>query len=558
MGKKDKKRKDKKVTGAEKTAAKTEKKATQKLKKELRLKGEEDIEKLIAEVQELDRKRLEVTEDVVTPPSPRSNFSFVAHPEKDELILFGGEFFNGSKTLVYNDLFIYNIKKNEWILVKSPNAPPPRSAHQALILPRGGGELWIFGGEFTSPSQSQFYHYKDLWVFRTSTRRWEKIAASGGPSSRSGHRMVACKKHLIVFGGFHDNGRDYKYFNDVYTFDSETLKWQKPEVHGTPPTPRSGFVMAPLSDGRILIYGGYSKDRLKKDVDKGIVHSDMFLLQPDKGEPSSGEWFWTRVKHGGCKPSPRSGCTMAVLPNDDRAYVFGGVYDTESEETLEGTFYDELYRLDLDLRKWYRVAPRGKGEVEKKRRRRVANETEEETDRLEECSARDERVSKVEQIHSDSETDSPLPSRVTTVEDGIFTLTIGPLNASTSCEGTEADADEPTSRFVPRARMNAGLALKRGVLYLYGGVYEANEKEITLADFHCLDLHRLDEWRTLIEYDDEQQEWIDSECSEAEESEDDDDDDEDGADGSDDDDARSDKLEDGLAEETPKNVVEIA
>lgn len=33
------------------------------------------------------------------PPSPRVNFTFVAHPAKDELLLFGGEFFNGMRAL---------------------------------------------------------------------------------------------------------------------------------------------------------------------------------------------------------------------------------------------------------------------------------------------------------------------------------------------------------------------------------------------------------------------------------------------------------------------------
>lgn len=31
--------------------------------------------------------------------------------------------------------------------------------------------------------------------------------ASGGPSGRSGHRMVACKRQLILFGGFHESAR---------------------------------------------------------------------------------------------------------------------------------------------------------------------------------------------------------------------------------------------------------------------------------------------------------------------------------------------------------------
>ena len=50
--------------------------------------------------------------------------------------------------------------------------------------------MYIFGGEYASPSESQFHHYKDLWVFHFNSRRWEKIVAKDGPSSRSGHRMV--------------------------------------------------------------------------------------------------------------------------------------------------------------------------------------------------------------------------------------------------------------------------------------------------------------------------------------------------------------------------------
>jgi hypothetical protein len=48
-----------------------------------------------------------VVEEIVPRPSPRANASFLANPLKDnELILFGGEFFNGKISEVYNDLFM--------------------------------------------------------------------------------------------------------------------------------------------------------------------------------------------------------------------------------------------------------------------------------------------------------------------------------------------------------------------------------------------------------------------------------------------------------------------
>jgi len=76
---------------------------------------------------------------------------------------------------VYGDLAVYNLKKKSWTRIQSPGAAPPRCAHQAVLTATDGGQLWIFGGEYASPSQSQFYHYKDLWVFYLKTKKWEKI-----------------------------------------------------------------------------------------------------------------------------------------------------------------------------------------------------------------------------------------------------------------------------------------------------------------------------------------------------------------------------------------------
>lgn len=33
----------------------------------------------------------------------------------------------------------------------------------------------MFGGEFASPTQSQFYHYKDLWVYHIKEKQWQNI-----------------------------------------------------------------------------------------------------------------------------------------------------------------------------------------------------------------------------------------------------------------------------------------------------------------------------------------------------------------------------------------------
>lgn len=136
----------------------------------------------------------------------------------------------------------------------------------------------------------QFYHYKDLWVYRLSDKKWEKASPAfgasasnhQGPSARSGHRMVAIKKKLFVFGGFYDSGISYKYFNDMWMFSMETYTWQEIQT-GTSikPAPRSAGCITATPDGKILVWGGYSRTSVKKEIDRGITHQDFFALVPD-------------------------------------------------------------------------------------------------------------------------------------------------------------------------------------------------------------------------------------------------------------------------------------
>nr|XP_060508723.1 kelch domain-containing protein 4-like [Panthera onca] len=162
--------------------------------------------------------------------------------------------------------------------------------------------------------------------------------------------MVAWKRQLILFGGFHESTRDYIYYNDVYAFDLDTFTWSRLCPSGTGPTPRSGCQMSVTPQGSIVIYGGYSKQRVKKDVDRGTQHSDMFLLQPVDGR--EGKWGWTRINPAGAKPTPRSGFSVAVTPNH-QTLLFGGVCDQEEEESLEGDFLNDLHFYDATRNRWF-------------------------------------------------------------------------------------------------------------------------------------------------------------------------------------------------------------
>lgn len=59
-----------------------------------------------------------------------------------------------------------------------------------------------------------------------------------------------------------------------------------------------------------------------------------------------------KMKPSGALPTPRCGFSLAVAPSN-KAYLFGGVWDVEeNEEELSGTFYNDLYSLELDKQTW--------------------------------------------------------------------------------------------------------------------------------------------------------------------------------------------------------------
>lgn len=490
MGKKGKKE-QKKVKGAEKTAAKMDKKISKRSKRE-----EEDLAALIAEFQSLDAKKTTVVETACPPPSPRLNASLSAHPDKDELILFGGEFFNGKKTYLYNDLFFYNIKKDTWVKSDIPNPPPRRCAHQAVVVPQAGGQLWLFGGEFASPDGEQFYHYKDLWVLHLSTNTWEQIKVPGAPSGRSGHRMVLSKRQLLVFGGFHESARDFIYYNDVHAFSLDSFTWSRLSPSGTGPSPRSACQMTSTPDGSgVIIYGGYSKVKAKKDVEKGTIHSDMFLLKRD-GKEEQEKWLWSRVSPSGSKPPARSGFSLAVGPTG-RALLFGGVCDEEEDETLEGDFYNDLYLYDINKHRWFPA-------------------------QLKEIVTEDGTVMTIKEI-------------------------IPGTQAEEESEEEEEEGEEGASAILvePCARSSAMATVKYGKLYLYGGMFEVGDRQFTLNDLYCLDLHKMDQWEVLVEMDPKTQEWLDDWSD----SEDDEEGDEEEAKGGDDEEEESEEESDEQDEE---------
>ncbi|KAL1519733.1 hypothetical protein AB1Y20_023241 [Prymnesium parvum] len=520
MGKRDTKaakakRAERRGKGSLKTDDKTEKSMAKKERKALNQKDENELQAILDEFQAMQASQVDVKEEVVPPPSPRCNCTLTAHPSRDELFLLGGEHYDGKKNCFYADLYRYSIKRNEWKRVISPAAPPPRSSHQTVAVPSQGGTLFVFGGEFSSANQMQFHHYRDFWSLDLTSMQWEQVQAKNGPSARSGHRMVHVRDCLVLFGGFFDNLREVKYYNDCYIFDLSLYKWSRvtPEPNAAVPSPRSGFQMVAdpgsAGGGVVILYGGYFKKKVvmqqfdvhkdKSEVDElsetGVEYRDLWLFDVESKR-------WDLMKKSGTPPSSRSGFCLAL--NRRRLVVFGGVHDedTEDGEGLVSEFYNDLHGYALDVGKWHSLRVSGKKASKPS------------------AKAEGQAAAKTEEPASDVAVLAGGRRRNRNRHDGSDDELAGGFSASKAKGQSDDDMEGPPyqggeagpageggssvgeagSEPMPPPRMNAAAALRGNMWYIYGGLVEPEDgAELTLNDLWAIDLAKLDRWHCLQE-----------------------------------------------------------
>ncbi|TFB05849.1 Kelch repeat-containing protein 3 [Trichoderma ghanense] len=491
---------------AAKQASKGEKKIKNKTAK---LEGSDaedvDLDEVLEEYRRQQEQFLKITETVVDgPPKPRAASTILASPhEGNSLLLFGGEYFNGSVAQFFNDLHIYNINRDEWRCVTSPNAPLPRSGH-AWTRASNPNYVYLFGGEFSSPKQGTFHHYSDFWRLEPATREWTKIEVKGkdkSPPARSGHRMTYWKQYIILFGGFQDTSNQTKYLSDLWIFDTVNYVWHCPVLPPAQlkPDARSSFTFLPSEQGAVL-FGGYSRVKatvqLKKNQkgnqnqgQKNVllpkVHEDCFFLRmslpPADAGPNVGPTVrWEKRKKPANSPNPvRAGATMAY--HKGRGIMFGGVHDVEqSEEGMDSEFFNQLFAWNIERNRFMPLSSR------KPRQQQKKNASEQRAGRRGRAQANEEEL--LRQLAA--------LQAGTSLEDAddieLEKMMVEP-------EEEEKPAREmPVSMEPPHMRFNSQLTVQNDVLYIYGGTYEKGDREFTFDDLYAIDLVKLDGYKEIF------------------------------------------------------------
>jgi len=493
---------DKKKKSVEQKAAKQAKQTKKAAKSEKKVKAKNvdadsdaddnvDLDAVLAAFAEEQAKFLKVTEQPCSPPTPRSSATFLASPSnRNELFLFGGEYYDGTSALFYNDLLVYQVNQGEWRHITSPNSPLPRSGHAWC---RGGniGGIYLFGGEFSSPKQGTFYHYNDFWHLDTDSREWTRLESKGknkSPPARSGHRMTYWKNYIILFGGFQDTSQQTKYLQDTWIYDTRENVWHEFKLApaAQKPDARSSFSWLPHESGAVM-FGGYSrvkatvggkqqgKQTAQRNVLRPMVHQDSWFLrltQPlndaPPGTPPTMRWE-RRKKPANIATPERAGITMAH--HKGRGVFFGGVHDVElSEEGIDSEFFQDLFVYNIDRNRMFSTLLRrpkvgGKARTAPRTRNRGRADEEELLRNL----AALETTGKITTDTEDQATDITKPD-----------------------EDPQSDKKEyPIKYEYPHARFNALLAVQDDTLYIYGGTFERKDIEITFSDLYAIDLNKL-------------------------------------------------------------------
>lgn len=161
--------------------------------------------------------------------------------------------------------------------------------------------------------------------------RWKRVVGWSGPvpRPRHGHRAVAIKELIVVFGGGNEGIVD-----ELHVYNTATNQWFIPAVRGDipPGCAAYGFVC----DGtRLLVFGGM--------VEYGKYSNDLYELQASR-------WEWKRLKakapKNGPPPCPRLGHSFSLVGS--KCYLFGGLAnDSEDPKNNIPRYLNDLYILEL-------------------------------------------------------------------------------------------------------------------------------------------------------------------------------------------------------------------
>jgi hypothetical protein len=275
--------------------------------------------------------------------------------------------------------------------------------------------------------------------------------------------------------------------------------------------------------------------------------------------PLSSSASWERIPRKGEYPSPRAGTTSIMLSSSQQSsqlptnnnnrlnncmIVFGGVIDNEGDHHLmESTFYNDLFIFDIECKRWMAVqlvkddqATKQDEEKDNDEKDTTVLVVEGEESKNEEVKSNGFSLIELRQdmyaftdgegntVFEDidgiilNEEEEDEDNEVEMDKDEALLLATKPLSITSEipdntaatrrlkgkkAKGKEVDLTKlppvlPKIRETPLPRINCASIVIDNTLYIYGGLVEVGDREVTLDDCWSIDLNKCDKKWTCI------------------------------------------------------------
>lgn len=229
----------------------------------------------------------------------------------------------------------------KWKRVTNSTGPVPRPRHghravaiRELMVVFGGGNEGIVD---------------ELHVYNTATNQWFVPAVRGDiPPGCAAYGFIADGTRLIIFGGMVEYGR---YSNEMYELQASRWEWKKlkakaPKPPGVYPCPRLGHSFTAVGHKAYLFAGlANDSDDPKNNIPRYL--NDLFVIDIR----NSNSLQWEIPSTFGMTPSPRESHTCVAISDADnkrpRLIVYGG---------MSGCRLGDLHQLDIDTMTWSKPA----------------------------------------------------------------------------------------------------------------------------------------------------------------------------------------------------------
>jgi hypothetical protein len=256
-----------------------------------------------------------------TPPIGRYGPSAVYDPVRDRMVVFGGQYYDGSSHHL-NDVWALSLAGTPaWTKLAPSGTPPSGRDSPSAIYDLARDRMVVFGG--------RYYYYgsecylNDAWALSLEgpggTPVWTQLTPSGAlPSARTWHSAIydPVRDRMVLFGGLGSGD-----FNDVWAlWLGGPLAWTRLTPSGTLPGKRDSHsaIYDPVRD-RMVVFGGCSFD----------VANDVWALTWWRRPPTAVEDPFPPLVSGlrPPAPNPTRGAISVSYALAQAGRVQLGVYD---------------------------------------------------------------------------------------------------------------------------------------------------------------------------------------------------------------------------------------